>query len=104
MDNIEFLEDLKKIEKTLIDFEKKYLKREYKSNLFHESFSVYVSIMDIIETGCYTTKLLSLRRKKIIDKDKMVKLYNMINNLDKDVVIMGKGVIDGMIPVKKIKL
>ena len=89
----DYFEDLKSIADKITQFEIKYIDKK-----FHDKDYT------LFEKGAQITQLLSLKRRKIIDTARMVRIYQMIHSEDKEISIMGKAILKGMIPIKKVRV
>lgn len=89
----DYFEDLKSIADKINKFEIKYINEK-----FHDKDCT------LFEKGAQIAQLLSLKRKKIIDTARMVRIYTMIHSDDKEISAMGKAILKGMIPIKKVKV
>ena len=89
----DYFEDLKSIADKINQFEIKYINEKFHAKDY-----------TLFEKGAQITQLLSLKRKKIIDTARMVRIYQMIHSDDKEISAMGKAILKGMIPIKKVKV
>jgi hypothetical protein len=89
----DYFEDLKSIADKINKFEIKYINEK-----FHDKDYT------LFEKGAQIAQLLSLKRKKIIDTARMVRIYTIIHSDDKEISAMGKAILKGMIPIKKVKV